>query len=148
MLVTRLIERKRDGGRLEAGEWSALIRSYVAGDVPDYQMAAMLMAVYVHGLDRTETAALTDAMRRSGDQLSLGHLTAARVDKHSTGGVGDKTSLILAPLVSSLGVAVPMMTGRGLGHTGEPWISWNRSRACGRTSRSRTRARSWSGLAA
>jgi len=118
MLVTRLIERKRDGGRLEAGEWSALIRSYVAGDVPDYQMAAMLMAVYVHGLDRTETAALTDAMRRSGDQLSLGHLTAARVDKHSTGGVGDKTSLILAPLVSSLGVAVPMMTGRGLGHTG------------------------------
>jgi len=118
MLVTRLIERKRDGGRLEAGEWSALIRSYVAGDVPDYQMAAMLMAMYVHGLDRTETAALTDAMRRSGDQLSLGHLTAARVDKHSTGGVGDKTSLILAPLVSSLGVAVPMMTGRGLGHTG------------------------------
>src|SRR6185312_13465023 len=118
MLVTRLIERKRDGGRLEAGEWSALIRSYVAGDVPDYQMAAMLMAMYVHGLDRTETAALTDAMRRSGAQLSLGHLTAARVDKHSTGGVGDKTSLILAPLVSSLGVAVPMMTGRGLGHTG------------------------------
>ena len=118
MLVTRLIERKRDGGRLEAGEWSALIRSYVAGDVPDYQMAAMLMATYVHGLDRTETAALTDAMRRSGAQLSLGHLTAARVDKHSTGGVGDKTSLILAPLVASLGVAVPMMSGRGLGHTG------------------------------
>ena len=118
MLVTRLIERKRDGGRLEAGEWSALIRSYVAGDVPDYQMAAMLMAMYVHGLDRTETAALTDAMRRSGAQLSLGHLAAARVDKHSTGGVGDKTSLILAPLVSSLGVAVPMMSGRGLGHTG------------------------------
>ena len=118
MLVTRLIERKRDGGRLEAGEWSALIRSYVAGDVPDYQMAAMLMAMYVHGLDRTETAALTDAMRRSGAQLSLGHLTAARVDKHSTGGVGDKTSLILAPLVASLGVAVPMMSGRGLGHTG------------------------------
>jgi pyrimidine-nucleoside phosphorylase len=118
MLVTRLIERKRDGGRLEAGEWSALVRSYVAGDVPDYQMAAMLMAMYVHGLDRTETAALTDAMRRSGAQLTLGHLTAARVDKHSTGGVGDKTSLILAPLVSSLGVAVPMMSGRGLGHTG------------------------------
>jgi pyrimidine-nucleoside phosphorylase len=118
MLVTRLIERKRDGGRLEAGEWSALIRSYVAGDVADYQMAAMLMAMYVHGLDRTETAALTDAMRRSGAQLSLGHLAAARVDKHSTGGVGDKTSLILAPLVSSLGVAVPMMSGRGLGHTG------------------------------
>jgi pyrimidine-nucleoside phosphorylase len=118
MLVTRLIARKRDGGRLEAAEWSALIRSYVAGEVPDYQMAAMLMAIYVHGLDRTETAALTDAMRRSGAQLSLAHLAAARVDKHSTGGVGDKTSLILAPLVSSLGVAVPMMSGRGLGHTG------------------------------
>lgn len=118
MLVTRLIERKRDGGRLEAAEWSALIRSYVAGDVADYQMAAMLMAMYVHGLDRTETAALTDAMRRSGAQLSLAHLAGARVDKHSTGGVGDKTSLILAPLVSSLGVVVPMMTGRGLGHTG------------------------------
>jgi len=118
MLVTRLIERKRDGGRLEPAEWSALIRSYVAGDVPDYQMAAMLMAVYVHGLDRSETAALTDAMRRSGAQLSLAHLAGARVDKHSTGGVGDKTSLVLAPLVSSLGVAVPMMSGRGLGHTG------------------------------
>lgn len=118
MLVTRLIERKRDGGRLEAAEWSALIRSYVSGDVPDYQMAAMLMAVYVHGLDRIETAALTDAMRRSGAQLSLAHLAGARVDKHSTGGVGDKTSLILAPLVSSLGVTVPMISARGLGHTG------------------------------
>lgn len=118
MLVTRLIERKRDGGRLEPAEWTALIRSYVAGDVSDSQMAAMLMAIYVHGLDRMETAALTDAMRRSGAQLSLAHLGGLRVDKHSTGGVGDKTSLILAPLVSSLGVAVPMMSGRGLGHTG------------------------------
>lgn len=118
MLVTRLIERKRDGGRLEPAEWTALIRSYVAGDVSDSQMAAMLMAIYVHGLDRMETAALTDAMRRSGAQLSLAHLGGLRVDKHSTGGVGDKTSLILAPLVSSLGVTVPMMSGRGLGHTG------------------------------
>jgi pyrimidine-nucleoside phosphorylase len=118
MLVTRLIERKRDGGRLEPAEWTALIRSYVAGGVSDSQMAAMLMAIYVHGLDRMETAALTDAMRRSGGQLSLAHLGGPRVDKHSTGGVGDKTSLILAPLVSSLGVAVPMMSGRGLGHTG------------------------------
>ena len=118
MLVTRLIERKRDGGRLEPAEWNALIRSYVAGDVPDYQMAAMLMAMYLEGLDRIETAALTDAMRRSGAELSLGHLAQARVDKHSTGGVGDKTSLILAPLIASLGVTVPMMSGRGLGHTG------------------------------
>ena len=118
MLVTELIERKRDGGRVEPADWSALIRSYVAGEVPDYQMAAMLMAVYLRGLDRIETAALTDAMRWSGAQLSLGDVAPARVDKHSTGGVGDKTSLVLAPLVSSLGVAVPMMSGRGLGHTG------------------------------
>ncbi|MGH7649766.1 MAG: thymidine phosphorylase, partial [Gemmatimonadaceae bacterium] len=118
MLVTRLIERKRDGGRLEPAEWNALIRSYVAGEVLDYQMAAMLMAIYLRGLDRIETASLTDAMRRSGAQLSLGDIASARVDKHSTGGVGDKTSLILAPLIASLGVAVPMMSGRGLGHTG------------------------------
>lgn len=118
MLTTQLIERKRDGGRLESGEWHALIRSYVAGEVPDYQMAALLMASFLRGLDREETSALTDAMRTSGAQLSLGHLGAARVDKHSTGGVGDKTSLILAPLVASLGVVVPMMSGRGLGHTG------------------------------
>ena len=118
MLTTRLIERKRDGGRLEPDAWRSFIRGYVAGDVPDYQMAAMLMAVFLRGLDRGETAALTDAMRTSGAQLSLGDLAPACVDKHSTGGVGDKTSLILAPLIASLGVVVPMMSGRGLGHTG------------------------------
>jgi pyrimidine-nucleoside phosphorylase len=114
----RLIERKRDGGHVEPGEWRALTSAYAAGHVPDYQMAAFLMAAYIRGLDRAETNALTDAMLATGSRLSLDHLGVGRVDKHSTGGVGDKVSLVLAPLVASLGVAVPMMSGRGLGHTG------------------------------
>jgi pyrimidine-nucleoside phosphorylase len=118
MIVLPLIERKRDGGRLTPDEWRALADAYAAGDVPDYQMAALLMAIYFRGLDRGETGALTEAMLRSGAALDLAHLPAGRVDKHSTGGVGDKVSLVLAPLVASLGVAVPMMSGRGLGHTG------------------------------
>src|SRR3954466_4086349 len=118
MLAQRLIERKRDGGRIEPGEWRALTSAYAAGHVPDYQMAAFLMAAYIRGLDRAETNALTDAMLATGATLNLDHLDTGRVDKHSTGGVGDKISLVLAPLVSSLGVAVPMMSGRGLGHTG------------------------------
>src|SRR5687767_3240607 len=117
-LAQRLIERKRDGGRVEPGEWRALALAYAAGHVPDYQMAAFLMAVYWRGMDRSEVGALTDAMLRSGATLHLDHLPVGRVDKHSTGGVGDKVSLVLAPLVASLGVAVPMMSGRGLGHTG------------------------------
>ena len=117
-LAQRLIERKRDGGHVEPGEWRALTSAYAAGHVPDYQMAAFLMAVYIRGLDRAETNALTDAMLATGSRLSLDHLGVGRVDKHSTGGVGDKVSLVLAPLVASLGVAVPMMSGRGLGHTG------------------------------
>jgi pyrimidine-nucleoside phosphorylase len=118
MLAYRLIERKRDGGRLEPGEWRALALAYAAGHVPDYQMAAFLMACFLQGLDRNETAALTEAMLRSGESLDLSMLGKPRIDKHSTGGVGDKVSLVLAPLVSSLGVAVPMMSGRGLAHTG------------------------------
>jgi pyrimidine-nucleoside phosphorylase len=117
-LAHRLIERKRDGGRVEPGEWRALTSAYAAGHVPDYQMAAFLMAVYIRGLDRAETNALTDAMLATGARMNLDHLGCGRVDKHSTGGVGDKVSLVLAPLVASLGVAVPMMSGRGLGHTG------------------------------
>ena len=117
-LAQRLIERKRDGGRIEPGEWRALTSAYAAGHIPDYQMAAFLMAAYIRGLDRAETNALTDAMLATGATLNLDHLDTGRVDKHSTGGVGDKISLVLAPLVSSLGVAVPMMSGRGLGHTG------------------------------
>src|ERR687884_1481463 len=118
MLATRLIERKRDGGRIEPGEWRALIHAYAAGHVPDYQMAALLMAAFLRGLDRGEIHALTEAMLTSGARLSLSHPPRARVDKHSTGGVGDKVSIVLAPLVASLGLAVPMMSGRGLGHTG------------------------------
>jgi pyrimidine-nucleoside phosphorylase len=118
MLAQRLIERKRDGRRITPDEFRALARAYAADDVPDYQMAAFLMAVYLRGLDRTETAALTEAMLTSGETLHLDHLAMGRVDKHSTGGVGDKVSLVLAPLVAALGVAVPMMSGRGLGHTG------------------------------
>jgi len=118
MLARALIERKRDGGRITPAEWRTLMSQYATDEIPDYQMAALAMAIYFNGLDRTETKALTDAMLHSGAMLDLDHLTMARVDKHSTGGVGDKVSLILAPLVACLGVAVPMMSGRGLGHTG------------------------------
>ena len=118
MLAHRLIERKRDGGKLDAGEWRALIMAYSAGHIPDYQMSAFLMACFLRGLDRAETAALTDAMLNSGVRFDLSSLGKPRIDKHSIGGVGDKVSLILAPLVSALGVAVPMVSGRGLGHTG------------------------------
>ena len=118
MIVPRLIERKRDGGRLEAGEIRELILAYADDQVSDYQMAALLMAIYFNGLDRGEMSALMEAMLESGKRLDFSRLPLARVDKHSTGGVGDKTSLILAPLIASCGVAVPMMSGRGLGHTG------------------------------
>ena len=118
MLALRLIERKRDGGHVEPGEWRALANAYATGHVPDYQMAAFLMACFLRGLDRGETHSLTDAMLHSGESLDLADLGRGRVDKHSTGGVGDKVSLVLAPLIASLGVAVPMMSGRGLGHTG------------------------------
>lgn len=118
MIVPRLIERKRDGGRLERAEIRELILAYAEGRVPDYQMAAFLMAVYFRGFDRSEMTALMEAMLASGKRLDLSRLPMPRIDKHSTGGVGDKTSLVLAPLIASLGVAVPMMSGRGLGHTG------------------------------
>ncbi len=118
MIVVPLIERKRDGGALTPEEWSALVAEYTAGRVPDYQMSALLMAVCLRGLERQELAALTDAMLASGQRLSFDGWTTPRIDKHSTGGVGDKVSLVLAPLVAACGVAVPMMSGRGLGHTG------------------------------
>ncbi len=118
MIVPRLIERKRNGETLEPQELRELVLAYSGGQVPDYQMAALLMAVYFRGLDRAEMNALMDAMLESGKRLDLSRLPMPRIDKHSTGGVGDKVSLILAPLIASLGVAVPMMSGRGLGHTG------------------------------
>src|SRR5437764_4431319 len=118
MIVGPLIERKRDGAALSAEEWSALVAEYTADRIPDYQIAALLMAVFLRGLERQELAALTDAMLASGQRLSFDGWPTPRIDKHSTGGVGDKVSLVLAPLVAACGVPVPMVSGRGLGHTG------------------------------
>jgi len=113
-----VIRKKRDGGELSRGEIDYLVNSYTAGDIPDYQVSAWLMAVVLRGMTRPETAALTEAMLHSGEVLDLSSLAAKKVDKHSTGGVGDKTSLVLAPLAAAAGVAAPMISGRGLGHTG------------------------------
>ena len=113
-----LIIRKRDGGSLSPQEVRGLIRAFVKGDVADYQMSAFLMAAFLRGMNDHETAALTDAMLHSGDVLKLSSVKRTKVDKHSTGGVGDKISLCLAPLVAACGVAVPMISGRALGITG------------------------------
>jgi thymidine phosphorylase len=113
-----LIRAKRDGGRLSAADIRWLIAAYTAGTIADEQMAALLMAIYFRGLAAGELMAWTDAMISSGERLELGGLALPTVDKHSTGGVGDKVSLILAPLVASCGAAVPQLSGRGLGHTG------------------------------
>jgi pyrimidine-nucleoside phosphorylase len=113
-----VIRKKRDGVELSRSEIEGLVNAYTNGDIPDYQVSAWLMAVVLKGMTRPETAALTDAMLHSGDVLDLSSLPARKVDKHSTGGVGDKTSLVLAPLAAAAGVAVPMISGRGLGHTG------------------------------
>jgi len=113
-----LIRKKRDGGEHSPKELLSLVEAFTRGDVSDYQMSAWMMAVLWRGLSSAETAALTDAMMRSGSILDLSELAGAKVDKHSTGGVGDKTSLILAPVVAAGGLIVPMISGRGLGHTG------------------------------
>lgn len=116
--AVELIERKRDGGQLTSEEIAWLIAAYTDGTVTDYQMSAMAMAVFIRGLDSEELSAWTGAMLHSGEVLDLSAIETPKVDKHSTGGVGDKVSIPLAPIVAACGVAVPMMSGRGLGHTG------------------------------
>jgi pyrimidine-nucleoside phosphorylase len=117
--AAELIRRKRDGEQLDGGEITELVLAYARGDVPDYQMAAFCMAVYFRGLNAAETFALTDAMIRSGETIDLGTALGRKVvDKHSTGGVGDKTSLAVGPIVAACGVPFGKMSGRGLGHTG------------------------------
>lgn len=113
-----MIQRKRDGEVLSPGELTDFFQAYAEGRLPDYQMAAFLMAVFFRGLAPAELAALVDVMLRSGSVMDFSGIPGIKVDKHSTGGVGDKVSLVLAPLVAALGVPVPMMSGRGLGHTG------------------------------
>lgn len=118
MNVAELIARKQDGGGLSDTEITALINGFVDGTVPDYQMSALLMAVYFRGLSDQEGRCFLNAMIRSGEVLSFPDISARKVDKHSTGGVGDKTSLIVAPVLAEAGVPVPMISGRALGHTG------------------------------
>ena len=118
MGVIDLIRRKRDGGEHTPQELHFLVEGYTRGEIPDYQMSAWLMAVVLRGMSPAEIAALTDSMLRSGRTLDLSDLPGNKVDKHSTGGVGDKTSLIVAPIVAAGGLVVPMISGRGLGHTG------------------------------
>jgi pyrimidine-nucleoside phosphorylase/thymidine phosphorylase len=118
MSAYEVIHAKRDGRPIPPADLAALVDGFTRGEVPDYQMAAFCMAVFFRGMDDAEVAALTEAMLRSGDVLDLSEIPGAKVDKHSTGGVGDKVSLALAPLAAACGVKVPMISGRGLGHTG------------------------------
>ncbi len=118
MRTVDLIHRKRDGEELSTDEIAFLVDGYTSGSIPDYQMSAFLMAVFFSGMTDREVSALTDRMVKSGETIDLSSIPGIKVDKHSTGGVGDKTSLIAAPLAAAAGVVVPMISGRGIGHTG------------------------------
>ena len=118
MRIVDLINKKKHGESLSKEEIEFFIFGYTKGELPDYQVSALLMAIYFKGMEDREIADLTDAMVRSGDTVDLSKIEGIKVDKHSTGGVGDKISLIVIPLVASTGVPVAKMSGRGLGHTG------------------------------
>jgi pyrimidine-nucleoside phosphorylase/thymidine phosphorylase len=118
MRAVDVIQKKRDGHELTRDEITGFVEGYTRGTIPDYQASALAMAVFFKGMTAAETVALTESMMRTGEVLDLGELPGPKVDKHSTGGVGDKTSMVLAPLAAACGVYVPMISGRGLGHTG------------------------------
>ena len=113
-----IIQKKRNGGELSNEEIAFFINRYTNGEIPDYQASALMMAVYFRGMTEDETVCLTECMADSGDRIDLSRFGSLSADKHSTGGVGDKTSLIVAPIVASLGGKIAKMSGRGLGHTG------------------------------